>query len=342
MQVHARIGEFVIEQQRDILWLSVTDDRVRESVRAAVDAALSSGRTAPQVTVLVSGASLPAPVVAALVAGLRRLREVGGAMIVVPQTPAVRDGLMLHGLDRVFALPIGNDVDAPSRRNRWQPGRAVATVLTAMMLAFALGARADAQTDGVANDAKLILERVIARNPELTTYQGRMHVDVKLLSFPYFRQHLDATTYYKRPSNYEVIFDRLPSYARGFEKLYTDIGDPSDWARHFTITFEGETPFGGRSDLTLRMVQRVRGMIDHETVLIDPEQFTIDQIRYDYYNGGHIMMSQEFRPVGSYLLLAAQSADIMIPHVHAVAKGRYDGYQTNVALDDTVFSRKDQ
>jgi len=197
----------------------------------------------------------------------------------------------------------------------------------------------DAQSD-LSNDTAMILDRVIARNPDLSSFQGRMHVDVKMTSFPYLREHLDGTTYYKRPSSYEVVFDRVPSFARGFEKLYTDAGDPSQWAKHFVITFEGETPYQNRLDLTLHMVQRVRGMIDHETVLVDPNEFTVDQIRYDYYNGGHITISQEFRPVGDNLLLASQRAEIAIPHVRAIANGRYDGYQTNVALDDSVFARK--
>ena len=88
-----------------------------------------------------------------------------------------------------------------------------------------------------------------------------------------------------------------------------------------------------------RLVQRVRGMIDHETVLIDPATWSIDQIRYDYYNGGVITMSQSFRNVGGNLLLASQRADIAIPHVRAVANGTYGDYQTNVAVDSGVFEK---
>jgi hypothetical protein len=320
--------------------LSVADDRARDAVAAVVDAALAAGTTSPRVTVSLSGESLPPRIVAALVSGLRRLREVGGSMIVVPETGAIRDALALHGLDRVFAAPIEEEDEAPRRRRpRWQPGRAVAAGLAMVLLAVGTWMPANAQDTGVSNDAALVLERVMERNPELSSFQGRMHVDIKLRSFPYFRQHLDATTYYKRPSNYEVVFDHLPSYARGFGKLYTDVGDPSNWAKHFFITYEGEVAYGDHRDVSLRMVQRVRGMIDHETVLIDPTQFTIDQIRYDYYNGGHITMSQSFRRVGDYLLLASQSAEIAIPHVSAIADGHYDGYQTNVAVSDNVFER---
>jgi len=329
-----------------VLRLSVLDALARDHVFSAVDETLAEHAQPPRLTVRLAGDILPAPIVATLVAGLRRLREVGGSMVVVPETAAIRDALALHGLDRVFAPPLADDEDdapAPPRR-RARAGRACIAALTAFVVTLAAMtpwpvSAMESSAPLVSNDAALVLERVIERNPELTSFQGRMHVDITLRSFPFIREHLDGTTFYKRPSNYEVVFDHLPGYARGFQKLYTDVGDPSNWAKHFVITYEGETPYQDRLDLKLRMVQRVRGMIDHETVLIDPNQFTIDQIRYDYYNGGHITMSQSFRPVGDYVLLASQTAEIQIPHVSAVASGTYDTYQTNVAVDDAVFER---
>jgi hypothetical protein len=332
--------------ETEALQLSVTDAGARETIAAAVDAALVARPHSPRLTVRIDGETLPSPLVAALIAGLRRVREVGGSLVVIPGSGALRDALALHGLDRVFAAPLGDDDERTGRprgRGRWQQtARACVAAVVALLVAAATVTPISAEpgpAGGASSDVQLILERVIERNPELTSFQGRMHVDIKLISFPFLREHLDATTYYKRPSNYEVVFDHLPGYARSFQKLYTDVGDPSNWARHFVITYEGQVVYHERRDLELRMVQRVRGMIDHETVLVNPEQFTIDQIRYDYYNGGHITMSQEFRSVGDYLLLATQSAEIKIPHVSAVATGYYDNYQTNVAVDDAVFER---
>jgi hypothetical protein len=214
---------------------------------------------------------------------------------------------------------------------------AVGALLAAAALAWPAPVAADDRDPG---DPAAILARVVERNPDLASYQGRLHVDIRLISFPYIREHLDGTTYYKRPSNYEVVFDRVPSYARGFERLYTDVGDPAAWERRFVVTIAGETSFHGHRDVVLRMVQRVRGMIDHETVLVDPVGSTIDQIRYDYYNGGTITMSQQFQNVGGYSMLTSQRADIAIPHVRAVAIGTYSDYHANVAVDDAVF-RKD-
>ena len=67
-----------------------------------------------------------------------------------------------------------------------------------------------------------------------------MHVDLRMTSFPFYAAALDGTTYYKRPSNYEVVFDRVPRVAKGFEKMFTDIGDPSNWEKRFVVTYAGE------------------------------------------------------------------------------------------------------
>jgi anti-anti-sigma regulatory factor len=319
--------------------LSVDDAGARVRFEAAVEALLEQPQHPPRLIVSLAGETLPADVVAMLVAGLRRLREVGGAISVEATTPALRDAMALHGLDRVFALPLDPGASTRAARKGWVPRMAAAGLAALALVSGLVPSRAAAQAPLTTLEPPAILAKVIERNPSLSSYQGRLHIDIRLTSFPWLREHLDATTYYKRPSNYEVVFDKLPSYARGFEKLYTDIGDPANWEKRFVITPAGETEFNHHRDVSLRLVQRVRGMIDHETALIDPATWTIDQIRYDYYNGGSITMSQAFETIGGYSLLISQKAEIAIPHVRAVAYGTYADYQTNVAVDDTVFAK---
>ena len=63
-------------------------------------------------------------------------------------------------------------------------------------------------------------------------------------------------------------------------------------------------------------------------------------MEWDYTNGGHITMTQTFKGQGPYSVIATQHADIRIPRVHAVADANYLEYQTNVAVDDKVFTKK--
>ena len=331
MQVPTRMRTMEHRQ----LQLNADDPEARLKVAAAVDALLAGDVEEPALTVMLDGERLPSETVAGLVTGLRRLREHGGAIEVVPGSVAVRDTLALTGLARVFAFPL-RPPERP-RRGGGLMGRLTAASFAATLALVGIPAVAGADHP---TDPAAILARVEERNPTLSSYQGRLHVDLRLTSFPFVRQHLDGATYYKRPSNYEVVFDKVPPLAKGFEKMFTDVGDPASWEKRFVVTFQGERAFEGRKDLELRLVQRVRGMIDHETVLIDPQTWTVDSIRYDYYNGGHITMTQTFREVGGYLMLAEQNAEIAIPYAKAVAHGTYTDYKTNVALDDSIFTKQ--
>lgn len=338
MQVPTRMNTTMQKSHtHDLLLLHADDRDAASAVTAAVDALLAAVATAPRLRVALDGEGLPAETIAALIAGLRRLRERGGAIEIVPRSRAVRDALALTGLNRVFAFPLVPAEPAPRARGLGGLVRNTAAVLAGALALAAVPALAAAPEP---TDPSAILATVIERNPNLSSYQGRLHVDLRLTSFPFLRQHLDATTYYKRPSNYEVVFDRVPGYAKGFEKLFADVGDPSSWAKRFTLGFEGESEFHGHKVAQLRLVQKVRGMIDHETVLVDTAAGTVDQIRYDYYNGGHITMTQRFSNVGGYTMLAGQDAEIAIPHVRATAHGDYADYKTNVAVDDAVFTKK--
>jgi len=327
------------------LRLETDDTDARLAIGTTLDRLLAGGEERPRLRVVLGGSTLSAAIMSAMIAGLRRIRERGGAIVVEAEQEPVRAALAMTGLDRVFALPIGEESEPPAK-----PPSALGAFFrsTAALVAvcLALGspaARADVASPAPAppvTDAAAIIARVVARNPDLGSYQSRVHIDVRMTSFPFLREHLDGSTYFKRPSNYEVVFDHVPGYAKGFEKLYTDVGDPANWEKRFVITVVGTRAFEGHDDLELRMVQRVRGMIDHETVLVDPTAWTIDELAYHYYTGGVITMTQHFQTIDGHSMLAEQDARIDIPHVRAVAHGTYGEYRVNVAIDDAVFTGK--
>jgi hypothetical protein len=161
-----------------------------------------------------------------------------------------------------------------------------------------------------------------------------------MTSFPWYSPRLEGATYFKRPNNYEVVFRSVPFWAKGFDKLYTDAGDPGSWERRFTVEVTGEAVVAGKRDIELRMVQRVRGQIDHETIDVDPQKWVVDRVEYDYYNGGKIVLDQTFTDHDGYSLIAEQHVDIRLPAVKAVGSAEYRDYRTNVAVDDSVFTKK--
>jgi hypothetical protein len=85
--------------------LSVNDPNAARSLTRSVERLVSRGRGTVPVVVELHGSHLPAPLIAALIGNLRRVREVGGALAVHAGTPGLRSALALHGLDRVLAQP---------------------------------------------------------------------------------------------------------------------------------------------------------------------------------------------------------------------------------------------
>ena len=171
------------------------------------------------------------------------------------------------------------------------------------------------------------------RNPMLESYRARVHVDVRMFSFPFFAPKLDGTSYFKRPDFYEVVFDRMPSYARGFQRIFNDIGNPRAWEKNENITVNGTAWLGGRSVIVLRLTKKIHSdILDHTLAYVDPSDYSL------LANGVVLHERRQNHDVaavshaGKLLGALAQHATINIPHVRAVADAGYGTYQTNVPI----------
>jgi len=214
---------------------------------------------------------------------------------------------------------------------------AVATrLLTALLLAASLAAPARAQTS-----TSSVLAGIAARNPSLFSFEARVHVDIHMLNFPWLSPKLDGTSYYKRPNSFEVVFDRVPSYARGINKLFGDIDDVAAWQNDSNISYAGVQTLGGRPLYLLRMTKKIYSDQIADTIAyVDPSTYQVVRMDWHYRSGGSITMTQTYRRQGPYSVVSTQHAEIHIPHVHAVADAMYGQYQTNVAVSDSVFTSK--
>jgi hypothetical protein len=181
------------------------------------------------------------------------------------------------------------------------------------------------------SDPHDIIAKMIDRNPTLQSYRSRVHVDVRMLNFPFLAPKLDGTTYFKRPNTYEVVFDRVPGYAKGFSKLFDDVGDPAAWEKDQNVSFVGPQTLDGRPMLVLRLTKKIHSdILDHTLAYVDPNTFALQEMEWDYTSGGKITMTQDYQAQDGYNLLASQHATIDIPHVRAVADATYADYATNV------------
>jgi hypothetical protein len=178
-----------------------------------------------------------------------------------------------------------------------------------------------------------VIAKMAQRNPSLESYRTRVHVDIRMLNFPFLAPKLDGTSYYKRPDFYVVVFDRMPSYARGFGRLFDDIGNPQAWEKNQNMTVAGTAVVQGRPTIVIRLTKKIHSdILDHTLAYVDATDYSLVRMEWYYTSGGKITMAQQYRLEGNYSVLSRQHGTIDIPHVHAVADATYGAYQTNVPI----------
>jgi hypothetical protein len=219
--------------------------------------------------------------------------------------------------------------------------RTILTLLAfALTLAFAGPAPVTAQDQALS--ASTVIAKMLDRNAQLNTYQARVHVDMRMTSFPFLAPKLDGTAYYKRPNKFEVSFDRVPSYAKGFQKLFDDVADPISWGQDSNIVSKGLVKLDGypREMIELYMTKKIYStIIDNTIAYVDPSNYELLEMDWNYRSGGKIVMRQWYRMEGGYSVVSQQHVEIHIPHINAVGDSQFATYQTNVAIDDSVFKK---
>ncbi len=212
-----------------------------------------------------------------------------------------------------------------------------------LALAFALAPaqtlEPQARVSTAPTSVREVLERMIARNDGLNSYTARVHVKLRMLSFPYFAPSLDGTSYYKRPDKSEIVFDRVPGYAKGFQRLFNDVDDPMGWQKDENVALRGMGSLNGRPMIVLTLTKKIHSdQIDHATVYVDPVTYELPQMEWHYTNGGTIVMKQYYQVENGFSVIGRQHVDIGY-RVRAVGDAQYEPYKMNVPVDDTVFKR---
>ncbi len=80
-----------------------------------------------------------------------------------------------------------------------QLGRASIVVAGAIAVPAMLGIGPAGDGVPAAIDARAVIQRMDDRNPGLRSYRARVHVNIRMFSFPFLAPKLDGTSYFKRP-----------------------------------------------------------------------------------------------------------------------------------------------
>ena len=168
------------------------------------------------------------------------------------------------------------------------------------------------------------------RTPE--GYSANLELHVKLHSFPYIGLTVHGTSTYRKPGLYHYQLENLPRVAAKFDDLHYDLGDPSSWTTRYDIQM---APQSTEQVPVLRLTpKKPAGLVIYMDIETDAKYGRMIKATWKRRDGGTIVLTQTYTPVGSTDVVTAQHATIDIPHMRAELTATY----TNVAVDTPMFA----
>jgi hypothetical protein len=192
-------------------------------------------------------------------------------------------------------------------------------------------------------DAQTVIGRMLARNAGLASYTAHVHVNARP-SIPLCRLRTDGTAYYKRPGSFAVVLNPISGLCAGslkaIQKLSTDVGDPTGWEKDSNIKLAGIQPLDGRPMIVLVLTKKIYSdQIKDTTVYVDPASYELVEMDWHYTNGDAIVMKQFYGTENGFSVVVRQHFEGR-RRVGFTGDSTYDSYQTNVALNDAVFTQQ--
>ena len=181
---------------------------------------------------------------------------------------------------------------------------------------------------GSAPTVDSVLDRVLARNPGLRSYQAHAVLDIRQVNFPWLHPVLDGHVYYSSPGFSLYDFPHTPSYLKGITKVEGTIGAPTRWRHCFDITLEDQP-----DAYLLHMVPKIRGEVAEMKVSIDKKTANPVYFNWTYRReGDSISMWQTYSNVGGFDVVTGQRAEIDKRPVRAKGTGSFDSFTYNVPV----------
>jgi len=218
-------------------------------------------------------------------------------------------------------------------RKRFWIARIVAFVAGLVLAASPVRAdeNASAVIPGTGPAPAIVLARLSTDPRTPQGYSAQLELHVKLHSFPFIGLTVHGTSSYRKPGLYHYQLQNLPRVAAKFDDLHYDLGDPETWSTRYDIDM---APGSSEDAPVLRLTPKHPGMVTYLDIVTDAKTGRMLKATWKRRDGGTIVLTQTYAPVGSADVVTQQHATIDIPHMRAELTATY----SNVAIDTPMFA----
>ena len=177
-----------------------------------------------------------------------------------------------------------------------------------------------------------------ARAPR--SFQASTSLQLKQRSFPWKRVALNGTSYFEAPNRLAVRFANLPGYMSGLPKAYAKVLNVGAWPDEYNATLGQPRTVNGHTDVMLQLTPKISGSDDRGIALVNPSDWSVEQVSWNLSGGIQLNMSEGYAEVGSYRVPASQSLSIRTPYATADGSVQLANYALNVRINSQIFSQE--
>ncbi|MGH7660417.1 MAG: hypothetical protein ACRENA_05825 [Vulcanimicrobiaceae bacterium] len=187
--------------------------------------------------------------------------------------------------------------------------------------------------------ADAVMTNLVQNAPTPQSFTASTTINLKQRSFPWTKVSLKGTSYYKAPNQMVVKFSNMPGYMSGLPKAYAKVLNVGAWPQEYNATLGQSQTLNGHSDYALNLTPK-DGSSDHGVALVNPSDWTVEQVKWDLSGGVQLMVSENYTDVGSYRVPAKQNLSVRTPFATADGTATLNDYAMNVPINEGVFTKQ--
>ncbi|HTX03669.1 MAG TPA: hypothetical protein VMD07_08300 [Candidatus Acidoferrales bacterium] len=194
-----------------------------------------------------------------------------------------------------------------------------------------------AQSAAVQN-AQSVMAKVAKSTDAPRSFEAATQLQLKQRSFPFTKVALSGTSYFQAPNRLAVRFTKVPGYMSGLPKAYATLLNVGAWPQEYNATMMSPQSVNGHTDFALQLTPKSSQSTDRGVVLVNPANWTVDQVNWNLSGGVTLAMTEAYTDVGSYRVPSSQSLSVHTPYATADGSATLQNYAVNVPIDNGIFA----
>jgi hypothetical protein len=187
-------------------------------------------------------------------------------------------------------------------------------------------------------NAQSVMTSVAKSTRAPRSFEAATQLQLKQRSFPFTKIALSGTSYFQAPNRLAVRFTKVPGYMSGLPKAYATLLNVGAWPQEYNAAMMLPQSVNGHTDLALQLTPKSAQSTDRGVALVNPTNWTVEQVNWDLSGGVTLTMTEAYTNVGSYRVPASQSLSVHTPYATADGNATLQNYALNVPIDTGIFA----